>query len=74
MLFFCYGVVPKGLLTFFGFLVNAEFSPWEKLPVSMKKFAGVFVTASDVFLLLFVLFCLEKKICAIPVRVMKDQN
>ena len=26
-----YGVVPKGFLTFLGFLGNAEFSPWKRL-------------------------------------------
>ena len=49
-----YWVVPKGLLIFLGFLGNAEFSPWKRLPgfialgkSKKKKFAGVFVTASD---------------------------
>ena len=28
----CYGVVPKGLLTFLGVLGNVEFSPWKRLP------------------------------------------
>ena len=71
----CVKVAPKGLLTFLGFLGNAEFSPWKRLPESevththTKKFAGVFVTASDDFLG----FCLENIVCAIPVRVMKDQ-
>ena len=27
-----YGVLPMGLLTFLGFLGNAEFSPWKRLP------------------------------------------
>ena len=27
-----YGVVPKGLLTFLGFLGSAEFGPWKILP------------------------------------------
>ena len=27
-----YGVLPKGLLTFLGFLGNAELSPWKRLP------------------------------------------
>ena len=46
-------VVPKGLLTFLGFLGNAEFSPWRRLPEFLnsgshkKKFAPVFVTVSD---------------------------
>ena len=35
-----YGVVPKGLLTFLGFLGNAEFSPWKRLP----EFNGVHCT------------------------------
>ena len=57
-----YGVDPKGLITFLGFLGNAEFSPWMRLPEftelqkSKKKFVGVFVTASD-----GVLFSFEKK-------------
>ena len=67
-------MVPKGLLTFLRFLDNAEFSPWKRLRSSLngshKKFAGVFVTASD-DLFCFVLF--GKNVCAIPVRVMKDQ-
>ena len=56
-------MVPKGLLTFLGFLGNAEFSPWRRLPelrtteVIKKKFVGVFVTASD-DILFFVCFCL----------------
>ena len=65
-------MVPKGLLTFLGFLGYAEFSPWKRLPEFIElrviyikkkkkkkqdKAAGVFVTASD-FLFLF---CLEKK-------------
>ena len=40
-------MVPKGLLTFLGFLGNAEFSPWKRPPEVIKKIAGVFVTASD---------------------------
>ena len=47
-----YGVVPKGLLTFLGFLGSAEFSPWRRNPEFLeviKKFVGVFVTASDDF-------------------------
>ena len=34
-----YGVVPKVLLTFLGFLGNAEFSPWKRLPefVELRK-------------------------------------
>ena len=36
----------------------------------IKKFAGVFVTASDDKKR----FCLEKNVCAIPVRVTKDQH
>ena len=50
-------MVPKGLLTFLGFFGNAEFSPLKRLMNSgshKKKFAGVFVTASDVFFLFFV--------------------
>ena len=47
-----YGVVPKGLFTFLGFLGNAEFSPWKRTPEVnkkiKKKFMGVFVRASDV--------------------------
>ena len=27
-----YSVVPRELLTFLGFLGNAEFSPWKRLP------------------------------------------
>ena len=49
-------MVPKGLLTFLGFLGNAEFSPWKRLPEFIKKFAVVFVTANDAmdfFLFLF---------------------
>ena len=46
-----YRVVPKGLLTFLGFLGNAQFSPWKRLPdfnaEVIKKFADVFVTASE---------------------------
>ena len=34
-----YGVVPKGLLTFLGFLGNAEFSPWK---FKKKKVCGYF--------------------------------
>ena len=49
-----YGVVPKELLTFLGFLGNAEFSPWK------KTFAGVFDTSDDFFGLFC--FCLEKKL------------
>ena len=30
--FYRYGVLPKGLLTFLGFLGNAEFSPWKRTP------------------------------------------
>ena len=45
-------MVPKGLLTFFGFLGNAEFSPWKRLlEFKSKKFAGVFVTANNDFVL-----------------------
>ena len=68
-------MVSKGLLTFLGLLDNAEFSPWKRLPelrtteVIKKKFAGVFVTASDDFCL----FLLGKNVCAIPVGVVKDQ-
>ena len=54
-------MVPKGLLTFLGFLGNAEFSPWKRPPEVIKKFAGVFVTASD-DLCVCVWFCLEKKL------------
>ena len=34
-----YGMVPKGLLTFLGFLGNAEFSPWKRLPelIELRK-------------------------------------
>ena len=39
----CYEVVPQGLWAFLEFLGNAQFSPWK----SLKKFAVVFVTASD---------------------------
>ena len=46
-LFAWYGVVPKGLLTFLGFLGNAEFSPRKSSGSHKKKFAVVFVTASD---------------------------
>ena len=31
-----YGVVPKGLLTFLGYLGNAEFSPWKRLPAFIE--------------------------------------
>ena len=60
-----------GLLTFLGFLGNAEFSPWNRLPEfelrkSLKKRLRVFSRQP-------VKFCLEKIVCAIPVRVMKDQ-
>ena len=56
------------LLTFLGCLGNAECSPWKSY--KNRKLAGVFVTASDDFFFV----CLGKKIvCAIPVRVMKDQ-
>ena len=71
----CYGVVPNGL-PFLGFLGNAEFSPREilseltELWKSQKKFAGVFLAASDNF---FVLFCLEKIVCALLIRMMKDK-
>ena len=53
-------MVPKGLLTFLGFLGNAEFSPWKRLPefIEKEKFAGVFVTASDDFGCCW--FCLGK--------------
>ena len=44
-------MVPKGLLTFLGFLGNVEFSTWKRPPEFIdkviKKFAVVFVTASD---------------------------
>ena len=35
----CYGVVPKELLTFPGFLGNVEFSPWKRLPelIELRK-------------------------------------
>ena len=62
-----YGVVPKGLLTFLRFLGNAEFSPWKRLPDVIKK------KSLRVFLRQPVTCCLEKNVCAIPVRVMKDQ-
>ena len=42
------GVVPKGLLTFLGFLGNAEFSPWSSMNSGSHKF--------------FWWFCLEKKL------------
>ena len=51
-------MVPKGLLTFLGFLGNAEFSPWKRLPEfiklwkSYKSLRVFFVTASDDFFLL----------------------
>ena len=71
-----YGVVPQGLLTFLGFLGNAEFSPWKRLPEfnelrKSQKSLGAFVTVSDNFWGggLFG----RKKICAIPIWVMKDQ-
>ena len=57
-----YGAVPKGLLTFLGFLGNAEFSPWNRLPEFInsgsykKKFVVVFVTASDTIFLFVCLF------------------
>ena len=66
----------NGLVNFLGFLGNAEFSPWKSSKNSgihkkkRKKFAGVFLTTSDDFLLLV---CFEKNVRAIPVRVMKDQ-
>ena len=27
----CFGLIPKGLFTFFGFFGSAEFSPWKTL-------------------------------------------
>ena len=62
-------MVPKGLLTFLGFLGNAEFSSWKRLPDFIKlrkslkiciylykKFVVVFVAASDAMDFLFFLF------------------
>ena len=58
-------MVPKGLLTFLGFLGNAEFSPWKRLPefIEKEKFAGVFVTASDDFVV--VGFVWENCLCCL---------
>ena len=67
-------MVPKGLLTFLGILGNAEFSPWERLPEftelrkSWKKVCVCFCDCQWWFL-----FVWKKIVCAIPVRVMKDQ-
>ena len=72
------GVVPKGLLTFLGFLDNAEFSPWKRLlelnSGSLKtKFAGVSETASDDFFFVCVWICLEKNCLCYPRLGVKDQ-
>ena len=39
-----YGVVPKGLLTFLGFLSNAEFSPWKRRSefIELRKALKIF--------------------------------
>ena len=37
-----YGVVPKELLTFLGFLANEEFSPYHRTPEVIKKVCGCF--------------------------------
>ena len=50
-------VVPKGLLTFLGYLGNAEFTP-----EILKKFAFVFVTASDAMDFFIVVY----RFCRVP--------
>ena len=64
-----YGVIPKGLLTFLGILGNAEFSSMNS--GSHKKVCGCFCDSQWRFVCVW--FCLENIVCAIPVRVMKDQ-
>ena len=39
-------MVPKGLLTFLGFLGNSEFSPWKRLPEFTKAEAAAAKTGN----------------------------
>ena len=43
-----YGMVPKGLLTFLGFLGDAEFCPGKRLRNSLKTFARVLMQNEDI--------------------------
>ena len=44
-----------------------------RTPEVIKKFAAVFVTVSDDFLFCFGFVWKKKNVCAIPVRMIKDQ-
>ena len=66
-------MVPKGLLTFLGFLGSVEFSPWKILQevielhtsLKKKKFTVVFVTASDAMIFVCLCFFVYRS-CRVP--------
>ena len=75
-----YRVVPKGLITSLGFLGNAEFSPWKRLPEfialrkSYKSLRVFLWQPVTIFCVCVYGFVWKKNVCAIPARINTSLN